>query len=142
VGDTIVEYSRSGSGRPIVLLGFPSRSSLRTGLSERFKLVVPESAPTPDFSGWLRSFLDGLGLTLVDLVADGFAVPVMKFAQLEPERVNRVVLMSVSPGEQAELDSLHQARDGQPATPLLIVRPGEDSDAVVEQIVQFLDGEL
>ena len=138
VGDTVVEYSRAGSGRPVVLLGLPSRSTLRIGLSERFKLVVPETTPAPDLTAWLGSFLDGLGLTQVGVVADGFALPVVEFALQEPERVNRIVLLSFQPGERDAVDAALAKRDGQPAHPLCIVPHGAPSAAVVEEVLQFL----
>ena len=140
VGDTVVEYSRSGAGRPVVLLGLPSGSGLRIGLAERFKLVVPETTPPRDFSTWLGSFLDGLGLTQVDLVADGFALSVVEFALQEPDRVNRIVLLSFRPGEQDAVDAALAKRDGQPAHPICIVSPGRPQAAMVEEVVQFLLG--
>jgi pimeloyl-ACP methyl ester carboxylesterase len=138
VGDSVVEYSRSGCGRPVVLLGVPSQSALQIGLSERFKLVVPETAPAGDFMAWLGSFLDGLGLTQVDLVADGFAQPVVEFALQQPERVNRIVLLAARPGEREAADAALATLDGPPAPALCIVRQGSSSDAVVEEVLQFL----
>ena len=137
VGDTVVEYSRSGSGRPVVLLGLPSRTALHIGLSERFKLVVPETAPETDFIAWLGSFLDGLGLTQVDLVADGFAQPVVEFALQQPERVNRIVLLA-APGEREAADAALARRDSQPAPALCIVSQGSSSAAAVDEVLQFL----
>ena len=138
VGDTVVEYSRAGSGRPVVLLGLPSRSGLRIGLSERFKLVVPETTPTRDLTIWLGSFLDGLGLTQVDVVADGFSLPVVEFALQEPDRVNRIVLLSFRPGEREAVSAALAKRDGQPGNPICIVPDGASSAAAVDEVVRFL----
>lgn len=134
VGDTVVEYSRTGSGRPVVLLGLPSRSGLRPALSQHFKLVVPESGPSGDFATWLRCFLDGLGLSEVDLVGgETLARPALDFAVMEPDRIKRLVLLPSA----AECESLEAQAGLNHMAGRTLLEPAV-SESVVDRVVQFL----
>jgi hypothetical protein len=135
VGDTVVEYSRTGSGRPVVVLGLPSRSSLRPALAQHFRLVAPESGPSGDFATWLRCFLDGLGLSEVDLIGyEKLARPALDFALMEPDRIKRLVLLPSAEEFERSLEA--QAGLNQMASRTLL-EPGF-SESMVDRVVQFL----
>jgi pimeloyl-ACP methyl ester carboxylesterase len=111
-GSVITHYTRAGRGAPVLLLGETGVADgtgalLLPALAERFRVVAPEPAAGPEdgngsgaaaggiaFSGWLRAFLDGLGLTRVSLVAEErYGLPALGFALSDPERVDRLVLL-------------------------------------------------
>jgi hypothetical protein len=118
-----------------VLLGLPSRSGLRAALAQHFRLVVPESGPSGDFATWLRCFLDGLGLSEVDLIGvEKMAPPVLDFAVMEPDRIKRLVLLPS--GEAFETMLTAQAGFNHMAGRTLL-EPGF-SESAVDRVVQFL----
>jgi pimeloyl-ACP methyl ester carboxylesterase len=102
--DTI--YLRSGRGTPVILLAEPheTREALLRRLAHCYRVIAPDHSSSPgktwdsgdtrEFTDWLRGFLDALGLTRTSIVAvDGFAAQARGFALLEPERVERLVIV-------------------------------------------------
>ena len=63
-------------------------------------MILPE-LPTaePRFHAWFRGFVDGMGLPPMTLVAVGdLCVPALEFALLEPERIQRLLLVWMRSG--------------------------------------------
>ena len=75
VGDHVTRYVRRGSGSPVILLGASVNGSsiwpmLVDALASRHRLVIPETPKAePDVAAWLRSFMEGIGVFSVALVA-------------------------------------------------------------------------
>jgi pimeloyl-ACP methyl ester carboxylesterase len=104
-GRTETRYLRAGRGYPAIVLvqGAPrTADALLAGLRRLARVIVPELPALPvaepdrttDFVRWLSGFLDGLGVTRAALVAEEpFAAAVTRFAILEPERVERLVVL-------------------------------------------------
>lgn len=149
VGTTVTEYSRSGSGKPVVVLGLTEalrrcpRSVLQEALSSRFKVILPESSPTPgEFVGWLRAFLDGLGLGRVSLVADdSLGVAAIGFTLIESDRVDHLVLISGCGPDSVALGAALADVSQQSACPLLMVSLDQPSENITGQVVEFLSGQ-
>jgi hypothetical protein len=147
VGDSVMEYSRAGSGQPVVLAGWSAtctgpHEAVRAALAQRFRLLVPDSSPGPhDFPGWLRGFLDGLGLSRVTLVADEtLGLPAIGFALLDPERVDRLVLLSCCATDALKLDGALTDSNGQSAIPVLILQQDQPPEELVRRMIDFLSG--
>lgn len=138
-GADATPYFRCGAGRPVVFLCQDPDAPLWTALLEavagQFRVIAPEAtAGRPDFERWLRQFLDGLGLGSVALVVDqALAAPAIGFAILEPERVERMGVISptgpVFPG--SIVDGGH---------PILFLRDDRPPTQVVGAVLRFLDG--
>ena len=103
-GSVETGYRRAGRGETVVALAspdWPAAASLFPALARDFRLIVPEldgldadATERPAFAGWLRGFLDGLGLTDVTLLADEcFGAAALGSALTEPVRVGRLVVV-------------------------------------------------
>lgn len=104
-GGTTTNYFRAGSGDVVVLLGHAfadvSRDSLLDALATTHRVIVPEISGPGDAevatiarAAWLRSFLDGLGLDDVSIVArDECALTALAYALTDFDRVRSVVLL-------------------------------------------------
>lgn len=141
-------YLVAGSGPPVVLLHGPRGARLAWGalaeiLGGRRRLVAPESpAPAPHaFSAWLRTFLDGLGLAKVGIVAqDEFALAALTFALLEPDRVERLALVHDDHPDSAVRQPVLEDRLHATGHPLLVIRrpgPGPCPEPVRRAIGSF-----
>jgi pimeloyl-ACP methyl ester carboxylesterase len=142
-------YRRSGRGEPVLVLASsdsPVSSALFGALARNHLVVTPSACGGEaevatrgsSFAGWLRGFLDALGLSRISIVADETAgAAALGFALLEPFRVARVaLLLATPPGETPHTmsDVLQDAR-----VPLLTVwHAHDDGESVVGEIVEFL----
>jgi pimeloyl-ACP methyl ester carboxylesterase len=146
-GATVTSYERTGAGDPVLLLVGPDEDiatpfwqAIRKAIGAQFRLVVPDTGPTGgDLSGWLGTFLDGLGVEAASFVADEkVGVAVIGFALLTPDRVSRLVLVSSGCPDVPDLDGA--VGDRKSTHPLLVVRAQGDPDAVAASVVRFLAG--
>lgn len=146
-GATVTSYERTGAGEPVLLLVGPDADiatpfwqAIRKAIGAQFRLVVPDPSPNvSDLSGWLGSFLDGLGVEGASFVADEkVGVAAIGFALLAPDRVSRLVLVSTSSPDVQGLDGA--VGDRKSSHPLLVVRAQGDPDAVAASVVRFLSG--
>ena len=106
-GSVSTTYDRWGQGPPLLLLSADAGAEMLSeeafaSASDAFTVIVPRGTPWADentqvaFSTWLRDFLDGLGVDRVTIVAVRDAgLLALLFAQLEPDRVERLVLIAV-----------------------------------------------
>jgi hypothetical protein len=110
-------------------------------LSTKFRVVVPVTRPAEsDFSLWLTTFLDGLGIASASLIAhEAIAASAIAFALLEPGRIDRVVL--IAERLHGGLPELGGALADQVAShELLVVGATEAPLEVAERIARFLSG--
>lgn len=132
-------YQRAGAGRPIVALSTRTLddgawSAVITGLATRFRVIVPLVDPgRADFSGWLRRFLDGIGLTSAVLLADEpLSAPALGFSVLDTDRVEGLVVFA-----ESDADSVTEIGNCR----VLTVRPGRPVEELVGVVGLFLTGE-
>jgi pimeloyl-ACP methyl ester carboxylesterase len=154
-----IRYRRAGRGRPVLLL--TSRASARASgalvlhyLAGRFRVIAPELRPPPPDDGahatatvcdWIGRVADGLGLERPGIVADeGFGLAALRFALLDPERVDRLVVISgdrMPPvaGEAAACDDGVGSRVPLLLLPLGVVAPARDlSLDAIAAMLKFL----
>ena len=123
-GETDTPYTRAGRGEPVVILAADRDTAARllTDLPRRFQAIAPDPRVHSDFSGWLRGFLDALGLPAASLIADSaFAPDAIYFALHEPDRVNRMAFIAAN--GQAFLSTW-----------------GDDTDQNTEEIAAYFGG--
>lgn len=141
--DSIVTaYVRAGSGHPVLLLRGGrlevNDDRLFVGLATRFRVLAPRStslaaimAAVPDghspFTRWLSGFLEAMGGHRVSVVVDeAFGAAVQRFAELDPERLERIVVLGRPAGGAV--------RRAGCATPTLLV----PDDVAVAALVELL----
>jgi pimeloyl-ACP methyl ester carboxylesterase len=113
-------------------------------LAEGRRVILPEVQGGSDrFTAWLRSFLDGMGLPPVSLIATGdLCVAALEFSLLEPDRVQKLVLVPTGTAEETGLASVMTPSVGTASVSMLVVRrdcPPSDAIPLVER---FLRGEM
>lgn len=96
-------YRRAGRGHPVVVLGdarWDAADPILAALARHFLVVVPafdlprQRESRPRFAARLSSFLDGLGLASVALVADErFGAAALGAAMAEPDRIEQVAIV-------------------------------------------------
>ncbi len=154
-----IRYRRAGRGRPVLLLtargpAGASGALVLHALAGRFRVIAPQPRPAPGGVGaraagaagdWIGHVVDGLGLERPSLVADeAFGLAALRFALLDPERVDRLVVMSddrtlPAAGQAASCDDGAGAR-----LPLLLVplagaaRGPGPSPGAVAAMLEFL----
>lgn len=148
-GVTDTPYRRAGRGAPVVVLAAAesrAEGALLATLPHEFRLILPDVPVLPvaardeslAFPGWLRGFLDGLGLGGVAIVAEErFGAAALGFALLEPERVERLVFLLDGVMEVSHLgavaDSLRTS-----GVPVLVSWLAADAAASAAEIGRFL----
>jgi hypothetical protein len=128
-GEVETRYRRTGCGPPVVVLGYEFDDEDRLPeplgpLAGRFRVIVPDPAgiealapatsPEPaSFPGWLRGFLEGLGIEGARVVAEaGLDAALARFVALNPGQIDRLLIIGdtspassepppVSPGDMA-----------------------------------------
>ena len=108
-------------------------------VANSYRAILPERAPEgAGFETWFRTFLDGLGLGTVRVVADAhFGVRCAESGLLDPEMLTVLVVVS----HAAEYDAITRslARETVMRVPALIVSAdGEDPQAVALLTVRQL----
>ncbi len=104
-----IRYRRAGRGRAVLLLTSRETASgpgalVLHSLAGRFRVIAPELRVAPAgvrvrgsaaVCGWLGDVVDGLGLERPSVVADeSFGLAALRYAMLDPERVDRLVVIS------------------------------------------------
>jgi hypothetical protein len=147
-GPVNASYRRAGRGSTVVALtaaNWRGGPAVFAALARDFRLIVPElavpsaaSTDHPAFAGWLTSFLDGLGLDAVSLVADErFGAVALGSALLDPDRIDGVaiVLDGTLPAAPDEglAETLYCTR-----TKILVRWLGTDHDAAALDVARSL----
>ena len=136
-----MRYRRSGAGRVVIVLGplggepWPG---LGDALAARFRVIEPDIPPGADL-GWLSSFLEGLGMRGLSVIAtDPWCVPLLQVVSEDADRFARVVLVPDGACDSAES---HRDAVARPAVPLLVApRELPAADALID-VALFLDGQ-
>lgn len=148
-GDHVTRYMRfgTGTGAPVIILT-PATSDaniwpeLFDALSAGRRVYIPD-LPDADwcFAPRLAAFLDGLGLSSVTLIAPAsFCVPALEFALLEPDRLQRLVLVPRGVAEETGLTGrLTTSTPSREISVLLVRREAATADAV-QMVNEFVAG--
>jgi pimeloyl-ACP methyl ester carboxylesterase len=147
--DHVIRYVRfgSGTGAPVIILtpGTPEANvwpELFEALAAGRRVYIPD---LPDaewcFAPRLAAFLDGLGLSSVTLVAPGsYCVPALEFALLEPERLQRLVLVPRGVAEETGLSGTLATAKPAREVSVMLVRRETAVDTAVELVDKFVAG--
>jgi hypothetical protein len=135
----VVRYRRSGTGRPVVVFGLPEHADtawpeLLDALGAAFRLLVPEPPPSEeDIPCWLSSFLEGLGISSVRILAAGrLCSPVLQLALVEGEQIAGVVLITDHGDAGPAVGEL--------TVPVLVVDRSLPAEELVPLVTKFLRG--
>ena len=147
--DYTTRYIRVGAGQPVVIVDATMDPGalwpeLISRLAEGGRVILPEVQGGQDrFIAWLRSFLDGMGLPPVTLVATGqLCLCALEFALLETERVRRLVLVPAGSAEETGLASVITPSTGAASVSMLVVRRDCPPADAIRLIERFLRGEV
>lgn len=112
VGDAVTAYLRTGKGEPVIVLRRADApdvlwAHVLAEVSSRFRAILPERAPEgAAFAPWFRSFLDGLGLGAVRVVADAhFGICCTQSGVHDPDWISMLVIVA----DRMPLDELERA---------------------------------
>lgn len=151
LGSLSIAYSRSGNGKPLLLLvpGFSLRERLREQLAGHFKVLAPEiGARCGGVRGrlWIPELIEALGLAHPHVVVAGpRTLEALLFGMSEPDQVDRIAILWRDPFTCA--GALPTPGSGPPdLSRLLLVLPlagGTRRDPVrpaeIETLVRFLE---
>jgi hypothetical protein len=138
--DQVVRYRRSGAGRPVLLLQteplWPEVHELL--LEPGVRLFVPDPPePGAEVETWLAALLDGLGMpNLVVIACDGFCIAALERALLEPDQVDRIILVCQGRGRESGVDGTLTSRLA--AVPLLVLRRDRPADEILPLVRSFI----
>jgi hypothetical protein len=147
VGGYVTRYLRRGVGRPVVVLATSGDSDalwpeLLDAIAARHRLILPEvPACEAGFSSWLRGFLEGVGLSVVTLIATGqCCLPAVELALLDTERLERLVLVPDGCAEVTGLMGILGTAQRPSALPVLVLRRAARPEDALELVETFLLG--
>jgi len=147
--DYTTRYIRVGAGEPVLIVDATTNPGslwpeLIGCLAEGRRVILPEIQGGSDrFVAWLRSFLDGMGLPPATIVATGeLCFSALEFALLEPERIQRLVLIPSGRAEETGLASVLTPAPGAESVSMLVVRRDCPAKEAVGLIDRFLRGEM
>ena len=141
VGDHVTRYVRRGSGSPVVIVGANADRSgvwapLVNALAGNHRLIIPQlPLSEPDVASWLRSFIEGIGLSSVALIAGGNThVPALSLAAGDDFTVRKLVLVEDGESNDGHATSLGaEASTSDPSRTLRVPaswQPGEAAERV------------
>jgi pimeloyl-ACP methyl ester carboxylesterase len=146
--DHTTRYSRIGTGRPVLVLdaqGFAATLWLELieRLAQHHRVIVPEvPVAEPRFSAWLRGFVEGMGLPPMTLVAAGdLCLRSLEYALLDPERIERLVLVPSGGGDETGLAGVLTPSVGAADIAILILRRDCAAAEAIPALERFLRGE-
>ena len=145
VGDHVTRYVRRGSGSPVVVVGANADQNgvwapLVDALAGNHRLIIPQLPRSePDVAGWLRSFIEGIGLSSVALIAGSDArLPAISLAAADDFTVRKLVL--VGDGESnigGGTSSDSEASSSDPLRTLRVPANWQPTE-VVERVQRFI----
>lgn len=143
LGEQTTRYVRLGMGRPVVLLAgspAPIWPGAIEALAARNRVYAPEIPGDLSAVGrWLRGFLDGVGAERPTVIAtSSLCIPALEYALLEPDRLDRLVLVPDGTAEETGLDGTLGATNGAATLPILVLRREHPPDSAVEVLMSFL----
>lgn len=144
-GSRLTEYLRSGNGRPVVLLAAGGVTvapwdTLMSRLATRFRTIVPERVRgDADAAVWLRRFVEGLGLRHISLVTeDDLSVPAIGLALADPDRVERVIVLSRCCADDDSLEGVLASIRGPGERPLRIIARDQPPSVLADRVEALL----
>ena len=144
--DQVMRYHRAGAGRPLVLLrAAADRDSiwpeLDAHLVARFRVFTPELPPDcGDVAGWMKDFLEGVGLDRVLLIAaEPCCLAALELALLGPDQIERLVLVPGGLAGETGLDGTLATTLAGVSVPLLVVRRGLSASEALPMLRNFLE---
>lgn len=146
VGDHVTRYVKRGTGSPpIVVVSAgptpqPAWAALIEALGAKHRMVFPEPPPTNgEFTGWVRGFVEGVGLSGVVVLAGGLAYDAAAELTVADAFTFRGVVLV--PGDDGR-DRSGQPADGTTASSpsTLVVVPEWAPEEVVRQVEAFIAG--
>ena len=145
VGDHVTRYVRRGTGSPVVVVGANADRNgvwapLVDALAGSHRLVIPQlPLSEPDIASWLRSFIEGIGLSSVALIAgDNAHGPALSLAAGDDFTVRKLVLVEdgeSNDGNGTSLDS--EASTSDPLRTLRVPTTWQPGEAV-ERVQRFI----
>jgi pimeloyl-ACP methyl ester carboxylesterase len=146
VGDSITRYRRSGSGKVVLVLhDSPPEDGTWpdavTALAARARLIEPCVAePVEGFVTWLERFREGIGAEQVSIIAHGRqALPALQFTMLEPECVERLVLVTDRSSEELSIARAFAPERGEPRVPKLVLGRDQPAHSALASLVAFMN---
>ena len=143
-GDSVTAYLRSGRGDPVVLLrrtdlADPVWGTILAEVAGRFRAILPEKVPEGDgFASWFRSFLDGLGLGTVRVVADAhYGMSCATTGMLDPDWLSSLVVVCPATDRDRVAAALQAAAEPLVST-AIIDSDGQDQDRVAADVLRLL----
>ena len=125
-GNSVTSYVRTGKGEPVIILRRPGSAEPLWALvldqvATSYRAILPDKAPEgAEFAIWFKSFLDGLGLGIVRVIADAhYGVLCAESGLLDPELLTVLVVIS----QAAEYDAITRslARESVVRVPAIVV---------------------
>lgn len=145
VGEHVTRYVRRGTGPSVVVVGADAQASpvwspLVEQLVGSHRVVVPQQPPDgADVSTWLRSFIEGIGLTAIALIAGGAATAAsLELTASDDFTVRRLVVLPTG-GENGNTPDNGGRVDGQSAVDrVLWVLPEWSTADALRRIESFI----
>jgi len=117
----------------------PAWSELTAALADRFRVLIPELPGSCTAPEWLTGFLEGLGASTVDVVADDpFWLPAVQLALAGEDQVGRLVVVVSESDDDVSLTSALAAGPHSGAIPLLLVGRKVSAQTLVQRVTEFL----
>ena len=147
--DHVTRYTRTGAGEPVLVLDTPAVvgalwPDLYGRLAEHHRVILPEvpGAAEAHFYRWLRGFVEGVGLSVMTVIAAGeLCVPALEFALLDPDRINRLVLVPSGRGDETALGGTLTPTLSSARVAVLVVRRDAPSGEAIGAIERFIRDE-
>jgi len=141
----VIRYRRAGSGTPVLVLVHPevrataAWSELVAALSDHFRVLIPEVPTSCAAPEWLTGFLEGLGASTVDVIADDpLWLPAVQLALSGEDQVARLVIVVSESDDDVSLTSALAAGPRSAAVPLLLVGRKVSTSELVQRVTEFL----
>ena len=145
VGDHVTRYVRRGSGSPVVVVGANADQNvvwapLVDALAGNHRLIIPQLPRSePDVASWLRSFIEGIGLSSVVLIAGMNAEgPAIALAAADDFTVRKLVLVGVGESNDGKGTSLDSEASVPDPSRTLRVPTDWHPDEAVERVQRFV----
>jgi hypothetical protein len=146
--DQVMRYHRAGAGRPLVLLRTAASADslwpeLEEHLVSRYRVFTPELPPDcEDVAGWVKGFLEGVGLDRVVVVAtEPCCLSALELTLLGVAQIERLVLVPGGLANETGLDGTLATTYAGVPVPLLVVRRGLSAAEALPLLRQFLGHE-
>jgi hypothetical protein len=141
VGEHVTRYVRRGTGPSIVLVGTDANTNpvvlpLITKLAPNHRLIVPQTPSADDLAGWLRGFIEGIGLADIAVVMSGVpAAAASELAATDDFTIRKLVVLPPS-SPRASSNGKHSSDR------ILWVDAAWTADDAVARIASFIADEV